>query len=100
MISAPEAASGGRDCKTTLAMLPMEAILAIAAGAALGTAALVVLGTPDRRIDADGVALALAASGLLVQSVERAGVVSKGSRPFVATTAEGRQAMQGSGQQT
>ncbi len=45
---------------------------------------------PDRRIGSEGIAAALRSAGLPVASVEPAGVVPKGSRPFVGTTGDGQ----------
>jgi uncharacterized protein (TIRG00374 family) len=51
---------------------------------------LVTFGVPDRRIGSAGIAAALRSAGLPVASVEPAGVQTKGSRPFVAVTDDGR----------
>jgi hypothetical protein len=51
---------------------------------------LVTFGVPDRRIGPEGIAAALRSAGLPVASVEPAGVQTKGSRPFVAVTDDGR----------
>jgi hypothetical protein len=48
-----------------------------------------VFGVPDRRIGPEGIAAALAAAGLPASRVDPAGVQAKGSRPFVAATANG-----------
>jgi glycosyltransferase 2 family protein len=73
----------------TATVLPIEVLLAVAAGVTAGAAVLVVLGVPDRRIGADQIAAALRAAGLPVESVRPADVVSKGSRPFAAAAADG-----------
>jgi len=70
---------------------PMEAVLALAAGITVGAGVLVVFGEPDRRIGPDAIAAALGSAGLPVSHVEPAGVEAKGSRPFVATAADGTQ---------
>ena len=70
--------------------LPAELILAFASGVTVGAAVLVAFGVPDRRIGSEGIAAALRSAGLPVASVEPAGVVTKGSRPFVGTTGDGR----------
>jgi len=70
---------------------PMEVILALAAGATVGAAVLVVVGEPDRRIGPDGIAAALGPAGLPVSHVEPADAEAKGSRPFVAAAADGTQ---------
>ena len=71
------------------AALPMELILALAAGATVGAAVLVTFGVPDRRIGPAGIAAALRSAGLPVTSVRPAEVETKGSRPFAAVTADG-----------
>jgi len=70
--------------------LPAELVLAFAIGVTVGAGVLVAFGVPDRRIGSEGIAAALRAAGLPVASVEPAGVVTKGSRPFVAVTDDGR----------
>jgi len=65
-------------------------VLALATGITLGAAGLVAFGGPDRRIAPDGVAEALRSAGLQVRSVAPAHVKTKGSRPFVAVTDDGR----------
>jgi glycosyltransferase 2 family protein len=70
--------------------LPAELILAFAAGVTVGAGVLVAFGVPDRRIGSAGITAALRAAGLSVASVEPAGVATKGSRPFVAVTDDGR----------
>jgi glycosyltransferase 2 family protein len=71
-------------------VLPMELILAFAAGITVGAGVLVALGVPDRRIGPDGIAAALRSAGLPVSSVTAADVEAKGSRPFFAVTGDGR----------
>ena len=71
-------------------VLPMELILALAAGVTVGAGVLVALGVPDRRIGPDGIAAALRSAGLPVSSVTPADVEAKGSRPFFAVTDDGR----------
>ena len=70
--------------------LPMELILAIAAGVTAGAAVLVAFGVPDRRAGPDEVAAALRRAGVPVESVRPAEVAAKGSRPFAAVAADGR----------
>src|SRR5689334_3132197 len=72
------------------AVLPMELVLAIATGVTTGAAVLVTFGVPDRRIGPAGIAAALRDAGLPVDSVRRAEVEARGSRPFAAVTADGR----------
>jgi uncharacterized protein (TIRG00374 family) len=71
-------------------VLPMELILALAAGMIVGAGVLVALGVPDRRIGPDGIAAALRSAGLPVSSVTPADVEAKGSRPFFAVADDGR----------
>jgi uncharacterized protein (TIRG00374 family) len=71
-------------------ILPMELVVALAAGVTVGAAVLVVFGVPDQRIGPDGIAEALRRGGVPVSSVSPAEVESKGSRPFAAVTADGR----------
>src|SRR5580692_81198 len=72
------------------AILPTELILALAAGVTVGAGVLVAFGVPDRRIGPDEIAAALRSAGLPVASAEPAGVQTKGSRPFLAVTDDGR----------
>jgi undecaprenyl-diphosphatase len=67
---------------------PVEALLAFAVGVTVGAGVLILFGVPDRRIDPGGIATALASAGLPVTRVEPAPVEAKGSRPFIAATAE------------
>ena len=71
-------------------MLPMQLILALAAGVTVGAAVLVTFGVPDRRIGPGEIAAALRRAGLPVTSVRPAEVETKGSRKFAAVTADGR----------
>jgi uncharacterized protein (TIRG00374 family) len=70
--------------------LPLALVLALAAGVTAAAGLLVLFGAPDRRIGPDGVAAALQVGGLPVAAVVPADVATKGSRPFVATTTDGR----------
>jgi glycosyltransferase 2 family protein len=72
------------------AVLPMELVLALATGMTVGAGVLVAFGVPDRRLGPGGIAAALRLAGLPVRSVEPARVETKGSRPFVADTEDGR----------
>ena len=69
---------------------PAEAVVALAAGVTAGAGMLVLFGVPDRRLGPQGIAAALGSAGLPVTSVEPAGVEAKGSRPFIAATADGQ----------
>ncbi len=71
-------------------ILPAELVLALAAGVTAGAGLLVALGVPDRRLGPDQISAALALAGLPVGSVTPAAAEAKGSRPFVATAADGR----------
>jgi undecaprenyl-diphosphatase len=71
-------------------VLPMELLLAFAAGLTVGAAVLVAFGVPDRRMGAGEIAEALRAAGLPAESVRPADVTAKGSRPFEATGADGQ----------
>ena len=71
-------------------MLPMELVLALAAGVTVGAAVLVAFGVPDQRIGPAGIAAALRDAGLPVTSVRPVEVEGKGSRKFTAVSADGR----------
>ena len=68
---------------------PIDLVLAVAAGVAVGAGLLVVFGVPDRRMSAAGVAAALRAGGVPAREVTVASVTAKGSRPFRAVTDDG-----------
>jgi uncharacterized membrane protein YbhN (UPF0104 family) len=70
-------------------LLPMQLVLALAAGVAVGAGLLVVFGVPDRRMGAAGVAAALRAGGVAVGQVTGPLRPAKGSRPFQAATGDG-----------
>jgi uncharacterized protein (TIRG00374 family) len=70
-------------------ILPMELIIAVAAGVTVGAGVLVAFGVPDQRIGAGEIAGALRSAGLPVESVRAAAVAAKGSRPFAASGADG-----------
>jgi undecaprenyl-diphosphatase len=69
---------------------PVDLVLAVAAGVAVGAGLLVVFGVPDRRMDAAGVAAALRAGGVPAREVTVASTTAKGSRPFRAVTEDGQ----------
>jgi glycosyltransferase 2 family protein len=69
---------------------PIDLVLAVAAGVAVGAGLLVVFGVPDRRMDAAGVAAALRAGGVPAHEVTVASTTAKGSRPFRAVTGDGQ----------
>jgi glycosyltransferase 2 family protein len=69
---------------------PLDLVLAVAAGVAVGAGLLVVFGVPDRRMDAAGVAAALRTGGVPAREVTVASATAKGSRPFWAVTEDGQ----------
>ncbi len=71
-------------------LLPMQLVLALAAGVTVGAGLLVVFGVPDRRMGPEGVAAALRAGGVPVSQVTGPLRPAKGSRPFEAVTGDGR----------
>ena len=71
-------------------LLPMQLVLALAAGVTVGAGLLVVFGVPDRRMGPAGVAAALRAGGVPADQVTGPLATAKGSRPFEAVTGEGR----------
>jgi uncharacterized membrane protein YbhN (UPF0104 family) len=71
-------------------LLPLQLVLALAAGVTVGAGLLVVFGVPDRRMGPAGVAAALRAGGVPVSQVTGPLRAAKGSRPFQATTGDGR----------
>ena len=71
-------------------LLPMQLVLALAAGVTVGAGLLVAFGVPDRRMGPAGVAAALRAGGVPVSQVSGPLAAAKGSRPFEAVTGDGR----------
>ncbi len=71
-------------------LLPMQLVLALAAGVTVGAGLLVAFGVPDRRMGPAGVAAALRAGGVPVSQVTGPLRHAKGSRPFQAVTGDGR----------
>jgi glycosyltransferase 2 family protein len=71
-------------------LLPMQLVLALAAGVTVGAGLLVAFGVPDRRMGPAGVAAALRAGGVPAGQVTGPLRQAKGSRPFEATTGDGR----------
>ena len=69
-------------------LLPMQLVLALAAGVTMGAGLLVAFGVPDRRMGPAGVAAALRAGGVPVSQVTGP-FAAKGSRPFQVTTGDG-----------
>ena len=70
-------------------LLPLQLVLALAAGVSVGAALLVTFGVPDRRMGPAGVAAALRAGGVPVSQVAGPLRAAKGSRPFQATAGDG-----------
>ena len=70
-------------------LLPMQLVLALAAGVTVGAGLLVTFGVPDRRMGPAGVAAALRAGGVPVSQVTGPLRAAKGSRPFQATAGDG-----------
>ena len=70
-------------------LLPLQLVLALAAGVTVGAGLLVAFGVPDRRMGPTGVAAALRAGGVPVSQVSGPLRAAKGSRPFEATTGDG-----------
>ena len=70
-------------------LLPLQLVLALAAGVTVGAGLLVAFGVPDRRMGPAGVAAALRAGGVPVGQVTGPLRAAKGSRPFEATTGDG-----------
>ena len=71
-------------------LLPVQLVLALAAGVTVGAGLLVAFGVPDRRMGPAGVAAALRAGGVPAGQVTGPLATAKGSRPFEATTGDGR----------
>ena len=71
--------------------VPLDVIAAIALGAVVGSAALLLVGRPSLRPDRSQLMDALARAGLGVASLTRAGVDARGSTPYFARLADGRQ---------
>ena len=70
-------------------LLPLQLVLALAAGVTVGAGLLVAFGVPDRRMGPAGVAAALRAGGVPVSQVTGPLRAAKGSRPFQATAGDG-----------
>jgi glycosyltransferase 2 family protein len=70
-------------------VLPVQLVLALAAGVTVGAGLLVAFGVPDRRMGPAGVAAALGAGGVPVSQVTGPLNAAKGSRPFKAVTGGG-----------
>jgi glycosyltransferase 2 family protein len=82
---------GGTACLLTGTAEPAVLAAGAAAGLLAGFGVRVAAGVPDRRLGPDGIAAALSEAGLRVGPVRPAGVPAKGSRPYVAGAADGRE---------
>jgi len=71
-------------------LLPVQLVLALAAGVTVGAGLLAAFGVPDRRMGPAGVAAALRAGGVPVSQVTGPLRHAKGSRPFEAVADDGR----------
>ena len=71
--------------------VPLDVIAAIALGAMVGSAALLLVGRPSLRPDRSQLVGAFARAGLGVASLTPAGVDARGSTPYFARLADGRQ---------
>ncbi|MEN9647179.1 MAG: hypothetical protein RL238_3848 [Actinomycetota bacterium] len=72
------------------AVFPVNVVISLPVGAALGSAILFAFGRPDRRPTLEGVRAALVDSGLPVTSVRKAKVDARGSTPYFATLTDGQ----------
>ena len=68
---------------------PTGELLAVALGFIVGTAVLLIFGTPDRKPNNEQISGALSRSGWNLASLKRADVDARGSSPYFATTDEG-----------
>jgi undecaprenyl-diphosphatase len=68
---------------------PMDGVLAVAVGYAIGAGTLLLFAAPDRRPKGADIAMALQETGLNLARLEWADVRSKGSTPYFATTQDG-----------
>jgi undecaprenyl-diphosphatase len=71
------------------APVSFDALLAWAVGWLVGAAALVIAGAPTRRPTKEAVLDGLAAAGLSVRQLDKAGVDARGSTPYFATDRQG-----------
>ena len=83
--------AGGAASLLSGAAGPAELATGGAAGLLAGFGVRVAAGVPDRRLGQDGIAAALSLAGLPAGQVRLAGVPAKGSRPFTAVAADGRE---------
>jgi hypothetical protein len=73
-----------------VAPVAFDSLRGLLVGWFAGSLALVALGGPSRRPRGDAVAAGLAAAGVPLARLERAGVDARGSTPYFATTTDGR----------
>jgi uncharacterized membrane protein YbhN (UPF0104 family)/tRNA A-37 threonylcarbamoyl transferase component Bud32 len=66
--------------------LPVDVVVALPVGAAVGCAILAAFGRPDVRPTIDAIHAALVDSGIVVHEVHAASVDARGSTPYFATT--------------
>ncbi len=71
-------------------LVPVDALLIVALGYAIGAATLLTFGSPDRRPNASDVAVALAGHGFDVATVARVGTTASSSRRFTVGLLDGR----------
>jgi uncharacterized protein (TIRG00374 family) len=76
---------------TTGHALPGDLIVTLGLGWLIGSAVLVAFGTPNRRAGTSEIGEALARAGVPVTELAPAAVDARGSTPYFATTASGRQ---------
>ena len=69
---------------------PSGRLFAMAAGWAIGSLALLVVGTPSQKPSATTVVRGLSLSGIRLSSLRRAGVDARGSTPYFAEAEDGR----------
>jgi undecaprenyl-diphosphatase len=68
---------------------PIDGLLVVALGYALGAGVLLLFAAPDRRPTGGDIVAALRASGIRLDRLEWADVASKGSTPYFASTEDG-----------
>jgi glycosyltransferase 2 family protein len=73
-----------------VAPVAFDSLRGLLSGWFAGSLALVVLGGPSRRPRGDAVAAGLAAAGVPLAALERAGVDARGSTPYFGTSTDGR----------
>ena len=71
-------------------LVPVDALLILALGYAIGAAVLLAFGSPDRRPSAAAISSAFRLHGFVVSSIAPAGVPTTGSRRFTVETVDGR----------